>query len=111
MLRDEKWLEYAINILIAVDNGAGSISDVADSVGGSESYIAKVIAILRKSNLIDKKYNLVKDLSEISVRDIIQLTHSYEKRGKYISKVVDIMLDSLDLSVKQLIESHSAVNK
>jgi len=103
MLRDEKWIEYAIDILVAVDDGAQSIAGISENIDGSESYIAKVVAVLRKSGLIDKKYNLSKSLDDITVKEIVLLTHSYDRKNDLMDRITDRMLNSLNISIRDLI--------
>ena len=96
MLRDAKWLRYALDIIRAVDDGASSIAEIADEVDGSQSYIAKVVAALRRDGMISKDYELLHKPSDISVKYLVGVANSYDPNADPIEKISAIMLDSLD---------------
>ncbi len=103
MLRDDKWIDYAIKILLAVDTGANTISRVAEIVGGSETYIAKLIAVLRKNNLIDAKYNLNKSINSIMVYDLFVVANNLSSDSAIAQRITSIMLDAVkSIPIKQV---------
>lgn len=105
MLADEKWIDYAIKTLEAADTGANSISHIHDQVGGSKTYLAKVIASLRRSGLIDKSYELPRSLDNISVRDVLLVDHDgpEDSFSEITSHLKSRILQNLDFSVRELL--------
>jgi len=98
----EKWLNYAIATLKSCHSGFGSISDIADNVGGSASYIAKVIASLRSAHIIDKNYELTKQASQITVREIVESSGLCRPTKEISSKVLKIILKALEIPITQI---------
>ena len=98
----EKWLSYAIAVLKACNNGAGSIAHIADETGGSQSYVAKVIASLRHAGIIDKNYELSKPASQITIRDVVEVTGWINTNNKTLCKISEIILTALEVPITQL---------
>ena len=98
----EKWLNYAIAVLKACDNGAGSIAYIADETGGSQSYVAKVIASLRRANIIDRNYELAKPAAQITVRDIAGISGWMDTNSETLHKISEITLAALEVPITQL---------
>jgi DNA-binding IscR family transcriptional regulator len=107
MLTDAKWLSYAIGVLAASNQGAHTIQAVSEHVGGSESYIAKVIAVLRKAGFINARYELAKPLDQILIKDLLALTYQGVRDEKYIKYIVEDMILSLKLSVADVLKSYA----
>lgn len=104
MLKDEKWIEYAVKILKSVDNGSNSISHIASDIGGSESYIAKVVASLRRAGYISNKYELRKGLNEITVKEIVKINSAHIPSSMLIDHMMDKIYEALDFPVKDLFD-------
>ncbi len=102
MLSEIKRIKYAINILKAVHGGANSIKRIYEDVGGSESYIAKVIATLRDHKLINKRYETYKPVSEITISDIIKCVGSYDAGDKLMDSINDRILEALDTPISEV---------
>ena len=105
MLSDAKWISYAFRVLGAVSNGASSINEVAERIGGSESYIAKVIATLRRFGLITPKYELVRPLEQITAGEVIRMADQSPIDDKVVQYLVASMLGNLNLDVKQVLDA------
>ncbi len=98
----EKWLNYAIAVLKACDNGAGSIAHIADETGGSQSYVAKVIASLRHAGIIDKNYELSKPAAQITVRDVVESSGWMDTSNKTLRAISKLILTALEVPITQL---------
>lgn len=106
MLRDEKWIAYAIRTLKAAQGGANTITRIAVEVGGSQSYLAKVIAILRKGGLLNEHTELIKPLDQIYVSQLIQLVHPSNADDSICKYVEACMLNSLrTVSIDQVLKN------
>lgn len=106
MLSDGKWIGYAFRILGAVAGGANSISSIAERVGGSESYLAKVVAVLRRAGLISTTYELSRSLDQIEARQIVKLADQSPIDDPIHNHLAGLMLAGLTVSVKQVLESN-----
>jgi DNA-binding IscR family transcriptional regulator len=107
MLRDEKWISYAILVLKAVDGGANTIQRISHEVQGSSSYMAKVIATLRKGNLIDTQTTLVKPLDQINVAQLMDLADPTPSEDK-VSVIIAAHLKKCasTYTVEQVLEAY-----
>jgi DNA-binding IscR family transcriptional regulator len=94
-----KWLNYAVAVIKACSQGTGSGSQIAEDVGGSPSYVAKVIASLRHSHIIDNNYELIKPANQITIREIAVASGCYSAEGEVAHKVFDIILKALEVPV------------
>jgi len=94
-----KWLNYAIATIKACDQGAGSGSQIADDVGGSPSYVAKVVASLRHANIIDNNYELTKPAKQITIREVVTASGHYQVEEGTAHKIFDIIFKALEVSV------------
>lgn len=102
MLSEIKRIKYAINILKAIHRGADSISRIYEDIGGSESYIAKVIATLRAHKLINKQYETCKPVTEITISDVVKCVGSYEPGDKLMDSINDKILEALDVPISEV---------
>jgi DNA-binding IscR family transcriptional regulator len=101
MIRDEKWLNYAVMIIKVIHTkGTGTITSISEEIGGSGSYIAKVVASLRKSGLIDKNYELPKRPEEITITELLNLKPIDENDIK--SKVSNIISKALEVPITEI---------
>jgi len=98
----EKWLNYAIAVLKACDNGAGSIAHIADETGGSQSYVAKVIASLRHAGIIDKNYELAKPANQVTVREVVESSGWMDTSNKTLRQISKLILTALEVPITQL---------
>ena len=104
MLRDQKWIWYAIHILDAINKGANTIQSIVEMVnGGSPSYLAKVVAILRHNGLISRDYQLVRPLSQIMLADLAVLTNT-QNRDKLTTIMAEAILGSLNIPISVVLE-------
>ena len=106
MLSDGKWMSYAFRILGAVARGGSSINDIAEQIGGSPSYIAKVIAVLRKAGLMNNSYELARPLDQISASEVIVLADFGPIDDPIHKYIAELMLGGLNVSVRQVLESN-----
>ncbi|MDP6584525.1 MAG: hypothetical protein QF535_07695 [Anaerolineales bacterium] len=97
-----KWLNYAIATIKACDQGAGSGSQIAEDVGGSPSYVAKVVASLRNAHIIDNNYELVKPAQQITIREVATASGCYQVDGDLAHKVFDIVFKALEVPVTSI---------
>ncbi len=102
MLRDEKWIKYALGILKSVHKGSSSISEISEKVGGSESYIAKIVATLRKADLITRDYSLPKKPDQILVKDLLVIANTYKPSNDPVGKIIKSMLESLTMPITEI---------
>lgn len=102
MLRDEKWLGYAIKILKVAHQGASSMSAMADEVGGARSYVTKVVTSLRKGGLIDDHYQLSRHPESITVREVMAVASTYHPEPGPSGKILQIMLNALEIPITQV---------
>jgi len=99
----EKWLDYAIKILDSCNKGSGSISHIADDIGGSESYIAKVVASLRNANLINQHYDLCKPIANITISEVMVASNSCQVDSETSRKILEIIIKSLNIPITEVI--------
>lgn len=106
MLRHDKWIDYSIKILKAANNGANTIRLINDEVKGPPAFIAKVIAVLRRTEIIDAKYELVKPYSQITVRDLVEAHESHKIEDEPISPIISKLdaklMNALEISIADL---------
>jgi DNA-binding IscR family transcriptional regulator len=102
----EKSIYYAIRIIKSASSGTDSILDISDEIGGSRTYVAKVVALLRKAELIDADYN-VRD--NITLRDVVQAIDNLQptddmdvERIAIMQKIVSKILESLDFPLSEV---------
>jgi len=98
----EKWLNYAIKIIGSCNRGSGSISNITDDIGGSESYIAKVTASLRHAGLIDVNYDLCKPINDIIISEILEISNCCHADGDISRKILRIVIDSLNIPITEV---------
>ena len=99
----EKWLNYAVDVLKSCDSGAKSIKALSEDIGGSSSYIAKVVASLRNGHLINDRYELSKPIEQITIKEILEiLLPEYQPAGKVSDNVFKLVLASLEISITQV---------
>lgn len=109
MLRDTKWISYAVQILAAVGSGSNSIKSVAFAIKGSETYIAKVLATLRRGGFIDKEYQLAKPIEDITIKELIDLEYPLQNLDEITSIVVSYMLNACGtLTVRNVFDMKTA---
>jgi len=99
MLNDEKRLHYAIQIIKSANSGTDSIADISDEIGGSRTYIAKVVALLRNAELLDADYN-VQD--NITIRDVVQAIQTIQPTDDIMRRVMDKILEALDIPISEV---------
>ena len=100
LLHDEKWLNYTINTIKAIHlKGAGTISTISEEVGGSKTYLAKVIAALRKSGIIDKNYELIRNPEKIMVNELLARS---KNSSLAVCNITDIMLKSVEIPITKV---------
>lgn len=105
MLSNEKWVNYAVRILQAVSQGSESISEIASGIGESESYIAKVVATLRRGKLITSDYMLVKKLDEISIAELLTIADPSPILDPIARYITNTILSGLTLTVRQVLDN------
>ena len=99
MLRDIKKIEYIIKIFNAVDSGANTIGRIHEEVGESKSYLAKIIALLRNADFIDKKYNFLVSLEDVTVADVVNSMNDYDYSDSVAGNINKIIIKSLDTPI------------
>lgn len=110
MLRDEKWIAYAVRTLKAVQGGTNTIARIAHEIGGSQSYLAKVIAVLRKGGLLNEQTELTRALDSIFVSELVALADPSPVEDTISQYINNALLRGLsNLSVKQVLEDHEMV--
>lgn len=110
MLRDEKWIAYAVRTLQAVEGGANTIARIAHDIGGSQSYLAKVIATLRKGGLLTEQTELTIPLDSILISRLVILADPNLVEDSINRYIAQQLLSGLNtLSVKQVLENHELV--
>ena len=92
MLRDAKWISYVVQVLAAVHEGASTIAAIALAIKGSETYIAKVVASLRKAGFITKETSLAKPLEDITIKELLDLEYPLQNLDPVTTYVVSYML-------------------
>lgn len=95
----EKWLDYAISTLKLCNFGTKSIKSIHSDIGGSRSYIAKVVAKLRNADLINERYELTKNAKQITVREVIEAGCASYKTP---SKICKIILKTLEIPITKV---------
>ena len=99
MFKDDKWLNYSVKILVAIDEGFDSIQKIAEEIDESPSYTAKVIAELRNRGIFDKKYILDRPLDQIFVKDVLD----YSPDASYLSTdAYNLLFDHQSITIEQL---------
>ncbi len=112
MLNNEKWLKYSILTLKAVSKGASSISEVAYTIGQPESYIAKVVASLRSGGFIDKEYQLPKQLSQITLCDLLSIQYDELPTEPIAKYIVELIINDLKkVTIEQVIKDTDEIAK
>lgn len=98
MIKD-KWIFYAISSIKAIRNGAGSVADIARdtplSANLSVTYLAKVVADLRRVGIIDENYTLQRVPQQITVLDLVMASGITSSPYVTSGKIQDIILKSL----------------
>lgn len=106
MLRDAKWISYVVQVLAAVHEGANTIAAIAFVIKGSETYIAKVVASLRKAGFITKETTLAKPLEDITIKELMDLEYPLQNLDYVTTYVVSYMLACCGkLTVRQVFDS------
>ena len=99
VLRDEKWLSYSISILKAVHTGSASLSAIADDINGPKAYIAKIVALLKRSKLINNDYQLTKPPDNITIREVVEIANTCNANNDISNKILHIMLKALEVPI------------
>ena len=100
LLHDEKWLNYTVKTIKAIHlKGAGTIATISEEVGGSRTYLAKVIAALRKSGIIDKNYELIRPPEKIMISEL--LAHSKEQ-SPIVHNITNIIMNAVSIPITQV---------
>ena len=107
MLRDEKWISYAVRVLKAVYGGANSIARISHEIDGSPTYLAKVIASLRKGGLLTEQTELTRPLDTIFISELAILADASPIEDSISKYIADSIVTALStLSVQQVLEGH-----
>jgi len=98
MFKDHKWIEYAILILNAINEGASTTTEIFDAIKPNvkKSYGLRVVAALRRNGLIDIHYNITKKFKDITVSDILRSTDIYGGSSQMTKTIIDVTLDKLE---------------
>ena len=106
MIREEKWILYALGVIKAVHGGASSIAAVAHEMDGSESYLAKVIATLRRGGLLSAEYELLKPYDQITFSDLLRAQDQAYYSSPIIAELSGHNYTALEIPIAQVLERH-----
>ena len=106
MIREEKWILYACSAIKSVHEGANSISAIAHEMDGSESYLAKVIATLRRGKLLSSEYELLKPYDQITFADLFKVQDQTCYTNPILGELSALIYKSLDVPIAEVLERH-----
>lgn len=99
----EKWTKYAILIIKALYfNHCRTAKEISEETSIPLAYCNKVIASLRKANIIDDEYEFIMSVDDITLADIILLSGPHIESDSLSIKLFDTIIGKLTIPITKL---------